>query len=665
MRFTKTFSELTKHDAEIAGGKGASLGEMTQVGISVPGGFVVLSTTFNHFLEVTDLTQEIQSILGTVDHKVIHTVDSASEKIRGLIESREIPQDIAIEIQNEFKKLGSDFVAVRSSATAEDGSEHAWAGQLESFLNTDETTLLDNIKKCWGSLFTPRATFYRFEKKLHGTDISVAVVVQKMVQSEISGIAFSVHPVTEDRNQLIIEAGYGLGEAIVSGSITPDSYVVEKEPRQIIDINVSNQKRGLYRKQNGGNEWRDIPEQQGASQVLHTQQILELSEIILNIENHYGFPCDIEWAYEDGKFYIVQSRPITTLSNKSEDVSTIVLSKVFSREKTLFYFSMWNDSDRMGWKDFLNYDVKNNLFIVPPPGRKGSVWYSQNELNEIDTLLKKKMKSDKNLITKFRETLDTNWEIIFPYLSDKKRVSSVEEFEIYYRHLVRWWSAMNTAFGIPDMEEVPEEIRTTFLSYRTESEKYTEKMNKVLVAFWNEHFPDLLDLTFYITPTEVTHIIANRKSVIAQIQDRKNGCFMLNGKIYPLKELDQILNEQYISLEKVAVEDEQDIRGSTAYKGKVIGKVRKIMSFKDMGDFQGGEVLVTEMTNPDYLPIMKIAVAVVTDEGGATCHAAIASRELKIPCVVGTKIATQILNDGDMVEVDADNGVIKIINKHA
>ena len=199
-----------------------------------------------------------------------------------------------------------------------------------------------------GLRFSLRAPYSTGSKKeLHKTKISVAVVIQKMVESEVSGIAFSVHPVTEDYNQLIIEAGLGLGEAIVSGQITPDSYVVEKTPRRIIDKNVSEQERGLYRAPNspfskgstgviaeegfsnppsgvpatsfkkGGirerNIWQEIPKEKGAAQKLSDSQILELSELILKIEKHYGFPCDIEWAFESGKFYIVQSRPITTL----------------------------------------------------------------------------------------------------------------------------------------------------------------------------------------------------------------------------------------------------------------------------------------------------------------------------------------------------------------
>ena len=316
MELTRSFTKLNKNNALLAGGKGASLGEMTQAGIPVPPGFVVLADSFEQFIKETELIQEIDSILHKVHHKEIHTVESASEQIRALILNAGMPKDIADDIHKEFKQLNTQYVAVRSSATAEDGAEHAWAGQLDSYLNTTEADLLDKVKHCWASLFTPRAIFYRFQKGLHSTKISVAVVVQKMIDSERSGIAFSVHPVTEDPNQLIIEAGFGLGEAIVSGSIVPDSYVVEKSPRKILDVNVATQERGLYRLSQGGNEWKKISEPKASSQVLNKKQILELAEIVLKIENHYGFPCDIEWAYEASVFYIVQSRPITTLSKK-------------------------------------------------------------------------------------------------------------------------------------------------------------------------------------------------------------------------------------------------------------------------------------------------------------------------------------------------------------
>jgi len=313
MSLLTPFSELSKQDSDRAGGKGASLGEMTQAGIPVPPGFVILTESFERFIKEADIVQEIESELNDVDQTQVHTVERASERIQKHIIEADMPEEIAALVLESFRRLDTPFVAVRSSATAEDSASAAWAGQLDSFLNTTEETLLENVKRCWASLFTPRAIFYRFEQGLRDAHVSVAVVVQKMVESEVSGIAFSVHPVTEDRDQIIIEAGLGLGEAIVSGQITPDSYVVSKKDRRIIDTNVSEQSRGIFRKPEGGNEWRDLGSE-GMRQKLSDERVLELSDIVQTIENHYGVPEDIEWGLEGSKLYIVQSRPITTLS---------------------------------------------------------------------------------------------------------------------------------------------------------------------------------------------------------------------------------------------------------------------------------------------------------------------------------------------------------------
>lgn len=311
--FIKPFSKISKDDAAIAGGKGASLGEMTQAGLKIPPGFVILAGAFDRFLEETDLTQELEAQLKKVNYQDINSVDGASSRIRALIASAKMPTDLAKDIAAEFKKLKSPLVAVRSSATAEDSSSASWAGELETYLNTNDKTLLDNVKKCWSSLFTPRAIFYRHEKKMLKTKVSVAVVVQKMVNSEISGIAFTVHPVTQDRNQMIIEAGYGLGEAIVSGSVTPDSYVISKKDLSLIDINISEQERQIIKGLKSGIKWVSVLKSIQGKQKLNGKEIIELAKICLAIENHYKFPCDIEWAQEKGKFYITQSRPITTL----------------------------------------------------------------------------------------------------------------------------------------------------------------------------------------------------------------------------------------------------------------------------------------------------------------------------------------------------------------
>ncbi|MEA2064706.1 MAG: PEP/pyruvate-binding domain-containing protein [Patescibacteria group bacterium] len=333
-KFIKNFKQLTKKNVDIAGGKGASLGEMINAKIPVPSGFVILANVFDRFLEETDLTQEIKAQLKKVNYDDVNSVDRASNVIRDLIHDAKMPKDLEKEISTEFKKTRCRFVAVRSSATAEDSSVASWAGELESYLNTTGKMLLENVKKCWSSLFTPRAIFYRKEKKLLKTNVSVAVVIQKMIESEISGITFTVHPVTQDKNQMIIEAGYGLGEAIVSGSITPDSYVVEKSQIQnyksqinlkskiqnskqlqfeILDINVAEQKKQIVRCLKNSVKWISVPKSKQEKQKLTGKEIIKLSKICIQIEKHYKKPQDIEWAFRDGKFYIVQSRPITTL----------------------------------------------------------------------------------------------------------------------------------------------------------------------------------------------------------------------------------------------------------------------------------------------------------------------------------------------------------------
>lgn len=312
--FIKNFKQLTKNDVAIAGGKGASLGEMTKAGIIVPPGFVVLAGSFDQFLAETDLGVEIEAVLKKVKPNEMESVERASEKIRDLILDVEFPKNIATEIAKEFIKLKAPLVAVRSSATAEDSSVASWAGELESYLNVTSKNLLESVKLCWSSLFTPRAIFYRFEKKLHKQKVSVAVVVQKMVQSEISGITFTVHPVTQDYNQMIIEAGYGLGEAIVGGKVTPDTYIIHKDTKEIIDKNISQQEMMIIRSPKGTKEIA-VPKVLQGKQKFSDKNILKLAEMCQNIEKHYKKPQDIEWAFEKGKIYIVQSRPITTLQN--------------------------------------------------------------------------------------------------------------------------------------------------------------------------------------------------------------------------------------------------------------------------------------------------------------------------------------------------------------
>jgi len=312
MEFIRDLSQLSSKDVSLAGGKGASLGELTRAGLPVPPGFVILTTAFDAFQTAGGLNEAIESILGAIsDRKDARAVKDASEAIRELLICAEIPPGITTAVRRAFAALGAGSVAVRSSATAEDGATAAWAGQLESYLNTDEASLLMNVKKCWASLFSPRALAYRFHKGLAGENVSIAVVVQKMVDARVSGVAFSAHPLTGDTDQIVIEAAEGLGEDLVAGRITPDSYVFDKSSGRVIDrpsLLLDNVSSGI------GSPAATLTVG-GIKQLLADSDVLRLARLVGRIEDHYGFPVDVEWA-ADSEFHIVQSRPITTLTNK-------------------------------------------------------------------------------------------------------------------------------------------------------------------------------------------------------------------------------------------------------------------------------------------------------------------------------------------------------------
>lgn len=319
---TLPFSAISSKDVARAGGKGASLGEMTAAGIPVPPGFIVLAKTYADFFAKTGVQAEITAQLDRVNTEDINSVDRASNVIRDILRDTPMPADLEQELFEAFASLECTYVAVRSSATAEDSDIASWAGELDTFLYVTRDKLLDAVKECWMSLFTPRAIVYRFEKKLKDAEVHVAVVVQKMVNSEVAGVCFTVHPVTEDRNQMIIEAAYGLGEALVSGMVTPDTYVVSKRENSIADINIGEQEQMIV--QNAKAEGvektvtKSVPAAERSKQKMSEKDIQELAALAQKIEKHYGFPCDIEWALEKGKLFILQSRPITTLRPSHE-----------------------------------------------------------------------------------------------------------------------------------------------------------------------------------------------------------------------------------------------------------------------------------------------------------------------------------------------------------
>jgi pyruvate,water dikinase len=448
------FNELKKENVKEAGGKGANLGEMLNAGFPVPPGFVVSAQAYYDFLEESKIRDEILEILSNLNVDDSNALEKASNEIQVIIKSAVMPEKIKEEIKFAYESLGAGgperyrilsakaldilkikrelpFVAVRSSATAEDLPSASFAGQQITLLNVkgvDE--VINAVQECWASLFTPRAIFYRTKNNFDHTKVLIAVVVQKMINSEKSGVAFSCNPATSELDKIVIEAGFGLGESIVSGEVNPDLYVVDKNTLQILSVEVKKQDVMRTRDPVTGKTIKvNVHEKKSIMQKLSNEEIVELAKIIKKIDEHYKFPQDIEWAIEEGRIYIVQSRPVTTLKKVEEKAS---------------------------------------------------------------------MKIEKELI----------------------------------------------------------------------------------------------------------------------------------------------------------------LTGLGASPGIASGIVKILSGPEELDKIKEGDVLVTRMTNPDYVPAMKRASAIITDEGGMTCHAAIVSREMGIPCIVGTGKATTILKEGEGVTVDGKEGKV-------
>jgi len=752
MAYTFPFEKLSRNDAPIAGGKGASLGEMAGAKIPVPPGFVVLAGSFDEFIKLTDLNVEIDHQLHSVDTDKIHTVENASAQIQRRIIKAKMPKEIADEILKSFDKLGAELVAVRSSATSEDSADAAWAGQLDSHMNITRENVPETVQRCWASLFTPRAIFYRFEKGLHKEKISVAVVVQKMVKSEISGIAFSVHPVTEDHNQIIIEAGWGFGDAVVSGSITPDSYVVEKSPKNILDVNVSPQERELVKK--GENDdpdpewgeivWADVPAERKDKQKLSEKQIFELSELVQGIERHYGFPVDTEWAVEKDKFYITQSRPITTLTTqapthegkkgglKTETDNHFLrkFQKYLGNHEVLLirgrYAPLFTSTWLIKNGDFPVYMANSAKESIHAVDRDVYIKYAKDAFEEYlkgefgldefkkiynsyvarvdkvynDSVTKKLTKlTEKELIKRVKDTHDIFIDIVgdslfiefltqesidlvikdsnFKALNvgallDKSSGLSFDSFELRHQYikinelkknknkitesLISKLKYLYTDYlKTKSIEEIKKDLKA-HLGKKLPSLDFSKERKKVMKRLSNketklfEYFEYISQLRDYrkdhlakthatlqvlseelcsraniplkdslnIISTELVKGIDYLEDNKQEFTKRRNG---LESFICGVDEIEIHSSEVDIDniermLTKAKLENKNEIHGDSANKGIARGKVRIIYEINDKNVFNKGDILVASMTRPEFVPLMKKAGGIVTNEGG-------------------------------------------------
>jgi pyruvate,water dikinase len=429
------FEELSRAYVPYAGGKGANLGELTSAGLPVPGGFVVGAPAYAEFCDTNGLRQRIEARLGTVDVDDTEALAAAATDVQAMVEAEPIPAEVDHAIRAAYERLTEGEaddapVAVRSSATAEDTEAASFAGMNETFLNVrGPDAVVDAVRRCWASLFGARTVFYRAKRGFGQADMDIAVVVQRQIQATRAGVMFTIDPASGDTGRLVIEGSFGLGEAVVSGSVSPDRYLVAKADLAIAAREVRRKELAIESLPDGGTTTRELSADEATMPVLSDDEVREIADLGRRIEEHYGAPQDTEWCYDaDGAAWMLQSRPVTSAGGET----------------------------------------------TAPTSHDGEVL----------------------------------------------------------------------------------------------------------------------------------------------------------------------------------------VRGLGAAPGSGSGIVRIVRDLAQAGDLGEGEVLVTHMTAPDWVPLMRRSAAIVTDSGGMTCHAAIVSRELGIPCVVGTAEATTRLRDGELVTVDAREGVV-------
>lgn len=804
IKFFEDVDELSN----LAGGKGLSLAKLYKNNFNVPNGFVIEANVFDEFLRANNIKNNIQSLIEKCNINDDNSIEKASIKICEMISNCELTKEVKEEIIDNYRKLDCKYVAVRSSAISEDGKNSAWAGQLESFLNVRESDVVDAVKKCFLSNFSKRAIFYRI-KNTDISDISVAVVVQKMVQSEVSGVGFSINPINNNSNECVIESVLGLGEAIVSGSVSPDTYIINKDINEIKSKDIKNQKRKLV-KINGKNEWIDI--NNGNLQKLDDNVIIKLSSIIKRLEEFYGFPVDVEWGTENSEIYILQCRPITTVKS---DKITDLISKLSELKKWEYYvtrkFNWFSTNTEIHatkkevQKELLGFDLtlENHLILNGDEysfGNDFEVTYKKlknnfdKDINFFDEFAKREFDLVEEIKLYINKLHDTNFEnmsleqlheemktfdkiYIYSFITGFTRPDDVLEFE-FKRELkgagfdekdidkifskvatcpdlvplsyseeplellkialdmkngkdieeldnhvkkYAWMKAPlafeNTYFIKEDYikrlenlkgEDIENRIknivdirRKNDIEYKEilKEYKFSERVLKLAEAIRNfivlrTYTTEYSDNLFFVAKHTLFMAIANKiginiddfimlsdeeilevlkigeitEALSKRIADRRKGFAIvwLNAQVETFCGEEALYLQAEIAKEfKVNESDDtgiSEIHGMVANCGKVVGRVRILLDYNDTDKVEKGDIIVASMTTPDYISAMEKASGFITDEGGITCHAAIISREFNVPCIVGTVNATEKLKDGQKIELDAYNGIVKVID---
>lgn len=320
MEYTKELKDVNTLHVKNVGGKGLSLGVLTNAGFRVPGGYILLADALKDFLTYNDLNVILDEDIRSLDFNNSEKLATVSEATKKKIIFGKFPPKMIEEIFKRHTLIQTGLVAVRSSANVEDGLHYSWAGQFSSALGVTNENLLEAIKECWSSQFSVKALTYWHKNSLLEVKISMAIIIQELIIADKAGVSFSINPITKNNGEMALEACFGFGEGVVSGAITPDTYIIRKNDMKILNSYIGVQTKKMVvsqgSKQNnsfGKCIWQKMSVENGKQQILTEAEIVEIGNITKKIEEWSGHPVDVEWALNDKDLYIVQSRPITTL----------------------------------------------------------------------------------------------------------------------------------------------------------------------------------------------------------------------------------------------------------------------------------------------------------------------------------------------------------------
>lgn len=674
----RRLDELTAADVSVAGGKGASLGELFSAGVRVPGGFVVTRTAFEQFLAIADPESRIETWLEDLDRDRI-TLTEASRSIDALLENATVPAEIEEAIGSHFRMLNLDRVSIRSSATCEDGTASAWAGQLETYLNVRLEDIRDRVADCWKSIFCRRALAYGAAHGYGAGQFAVAVVVQQMVASEVSGIGFSVHPVTQEPDVRLIEACLGQGEAIVSGSVEPDQYIVDKDAGTITAARTGTQKQGLFLHPDHRQPvWQDVGPR-GCLPKLTEAQVLEYAGLLDRIEAHYGIPVDTEWALEDGVFWLLQSRPITTLAAEyREDIIDqaepwLAMGRRPLSLAELSLISHWVDTAHSG-SDF-QFHLDRCLGIQDASGMV-TMFFSRQAMQDSVEHLVDLDRNDRGRLIGLLQQGHEIYQSGLDFLERGTPFDTLEQAADFFIKIGRFCTSLPavTLIALEEEQITDHQVRELCEGLRARSLYPRVAHDLVHPLFVEavaqtgfdaaERAPEIATYDELRRGQLTPKILGERLSAI---DDGKNFVFQQLGpevRVRFLSETGYLLMRQQPAATIPSTEDPNTVRGQAAWPGCHQGRARVVLSSDPEGyEMNEGDVLISIQSNPNLMPLLKQAGAIVTDEGGVACHAGIICRELKIPTIIGTGQATSKIRDGDLVEVDATQQVVRVLER--